>query len=505
MARTKGVKATPTEVAKLVVSDPGQFIREQGLSLFEFIRCFWNEVSEDKFVPNWHIEYLCSELEQIAYQVGENRPKDHDLIINIPPGTTKTITCSVMFPVWCWTKWYWMKFICCSYSGLLALESAEKSRDIILSDKFRSLYPNYGIKEDKNTKSNYRIYVREQKYAGQQARLHYGGTRYSTSVGGTLTGYHGHIQIVDDPINPTQAASDIELATANNWVEQTLSTRKTDKNVTPMLLVMQRLHQNDPTGHLLAKKKKNVRHICLPGEIRKYRDMLNPPELAAYYKDDLMDPKRMSWETLTDMELDLGQYGYAGQVGQKPTPPGGGMFKVDNFIIIDYLPPKNQIKFWMRYWDKAGSVGKGAFTVGVKMGRTLDGKFVIADVKRGQWGSEVREQIIRKTAEADGKEVIIGVEQEPGSGGLESAQATIKNLAGFNVKVDKPTGDKAFRADPYSVQVNYGNFQLLRADWNREFIEEHRFFPFSTYKDQVDAAGAAFNMLASKKFVTVYK
>jgi len=95
--------------------------------------------------------------------------------------------------------------------------------------------------------------------------------------------------------------------------------------------------------------------------------------------------------------------------------------------------------------------------------------------------------------------VRVYVEQEPGSGGKESAEATIRNLAGWAVYADKPTGDKAFRADPYSVQVNNGAFQLLRGEWNAKFLEEHRFFPFGTYKDQVDASAGAFNQLVSKR------
>jgi len=496
--------ASTDQVMNTAIQSPIALLQQVGLTLAEFIEVFWSEVSKDNYHPNWHIAYLCKELEELAERVGNNQPKDHDLIINIPPGTTKTITCSIMFPVWCWTKWPWIKFICCSYSGLLALESAEKSRDIMRSDKFKMLYPNIGIKEDKNTKSNYQIYTKEHVFPGQMPRQVLGGTRYSTSVGGTLTGYHGHIQIVDDPINPTQAASTTEIDNANNWVEQTLSTRKTDKEVSAMILVMQRLHQNDPTGHLLEKKKENIRHICLPGEIRNYKDMAMPKDVVKHYIDDLLDTRRMSWKVLTDMEADLGQYGFAGQIGQKPTPPGGGMFKVDNIIIIDTLPPMNQFVSWIRFWDKAGTIGKGAFTVGLKMGRTHAGKFIITDIKRGQWGSETRERIIKSTAEADGVEIPVGIEQEPGSGGKESAESTVRNLVGFVTKVDKPTGDKAFRADPFSVQVNYGNVQLLRGDWNREFIEELRFFPFATYKDQVDAGSAAFAQLASKKFVKSY-
>ena len=126
-------------------------------SLFEFIQCFWSEISSEEFVPNWHIAYICKELEVIAERVARRVPKKDDIIINIPPGTTKTIIVSIMFPVWCWTKWYWMRFICLSYSAALSLESAEFSRDIIRSDKFKAIYPDVVIKQDKDNKGNYKV------------------------------------------------------------------------------------------------------------------------------------------------------------------------------------------------------------------------------------------------------------------------------------------------------------------------------------------------------------
>ena len=465
-------------------------------SFYHFIEEFWDCVATDEFKSNWHIPFLCDELTQIAEHVAYGLPKDHDLIINIPPGTTKSICCSIMFPVWCWTKWPWMRFIVASYSGALSLEHAEYSREIIRSDKFKRIFPEIEIKQDKDTKSNFRI-VRHLA----DGNIELGGNRYSTSVGGTLTGFHGHILIVDDPLDPNRAVSETELNSANRWIDQTLSTRKVNKAVTPTILIMQRLHQNDPSGHILAKNKENVCHISLPGEIRNYREYLKPEEMAEKYIDGLLDPERMPWPVMKDLEADLGQYGYAGQIGQNPVPPGGGMFKVDHFQIIETMPAPINFIQTVRYWDKAGTQDAGAYTVGVKMSRLANGKFIITDVKRGQWSSEEREQIIREAAEADGGECIIYHEQEPGSGGKDSAAATTRNLAGFSAHADRPTGDKVFRADPYSVQVNNGNVLLLRAEWNHEFKEEHRNFPFSTYKDQVDAASGAFSKVAARKMV----
>ena len=501
---------TKKDRAKKAVINPLQIRRElNNRSLYEFIKYFWDQVSNDEFIPNWHLKVFCDELQIVANRVAENKPKLYDIILNVPPGMTKTIVCSIMFPAWCWTRWFWMRFITGSYSGALSLESAEYSRDLVRSDKFSKVYPELGIKDDKDTKSNFKVTKKEFIHLGRQSRLLNGGNRFSTSIGGTLTGYHAHIQIIDDPLDPRRAASEVELKKTNHWMDHTLSTRKTDKKVTPLILVMQRLHEDDPSGHLLKKKGKRIRHICLPGEIKNYRDQVNPIELAENYTDDLLDSVRLGWNELAEMEMDLGQYGYAGQVGQKPTPPGGGMFKIDHFQTVLSMPSDINIIQSVRYWDKAGTDlnevgGKGkraCFTVGVKMHKIANGKIIISDVKRGKWSSEERERIIRETAEADGTEVEVGVEQEPGSGGKESAQGTIRNLMGFSVYAECPTGDKVYRADPYSVQVNNGNIQLLKGEWNKEFTDEHENFPFSTYKDQVDAASGAFHRLIQKQMV----
>ena len=498
-------QANKADLFQMALQNPLAVTRElNNRSLYNFLQYFWKNVSPHKFTPNWHIEYLCRELEKLAENVGDRKPREYDLIINVPPGSTKTITCSIMFPVWCWTRWPWMRFITASYSGQLSLESAEYARELIRSTEFQEVYPDLEIKDDKDTKGNFRIAQRVPGLSKvRKPKLVAGGNRYSTSVGGTLTGFHGDILIVDDPLNPQQAVSDVELANVNHWMEQTLPTRKTDKDVTPTILIMQRLHQDDPTGHTLAKKKENIKHISIPGECRNYKEYVQPQELLKYYTDDVMDPKRLPWRVLQDLEIDLGQYGYAGQIGQNPTPPGGGMFKVDMFQILNTLPNEEHIVKTVRYWDKAATQDDGAYTVGVKMGLLNNGRWIILDVRRGRWSTEVRERVILDTAINDGYDTVVWLEQEPGSAGKESSENTIRNLAGFAVYAERPTGNKEQRATPYSVQVNNRNILLMNSIWNRDFIEEHRFFPHGTYKDQVDAAGGAFSRLICKKEVKI--
>lgn len=504
----KKERVSEEQLLQLAINSPNGIIRElNNRSLLHFLQWAWPAYSAQPFVVNWHIKELCKQLEEIAYRVGARKPKKHDLLINISPGTTKTALCSIMFPVWCWTKWPWMRFITCSYSSTLSLESAEFSRDIIKSDLFKQVYPEYGIKSDKDTKGNFRIVTYANNVSNnpkKKQREIAGGNRYSTSVGGTLTGFHADIIIWDDPLNPTQAASDKELENANRWLDQTLPTRKTSKENTTIIGIMQRLAQNDPSGHWLDKKKKNLRWMCLPGEARNYADNVRPKRLLKKYKRGLFDKYRMPQHVLDELLEDLGQYGYAGQIGQSPAPPGGGMFKVDMFVEFSQVIDPSTIVKSVRYWDKAATINAGAYSVGVLMHHLKNGFWLIENVKRGRWSSEVRESIIKKTAAVDGTKVHIVIEQEPGSGGKESAQATVRNLAGFIVRVDKPgqgDGNKAERADPFSVQVNSNNILLKTADWNALFKEELSLFPNSTFKDQVDASSGAFNYLSRKKRV----
>lgn len=515
MQRTRYPKS---KVIQEVVNNPAVAQRELcNRSFYRFLRYMWSEVSNEEFHPSPHIKVLCDELQAVAEDVASRKitkdyhTKINDLIINVPPGSTKTTTVMIMFPAWCWSRWFWMKFIALSYSSPLSLESAEANRELVRSEKYKALYPEIGIKQDKDQKSNFQVLKHLGKRPGYPESYKTGGGRYSTSVGGTVTGFHAHIILVDDPINPQQAVSPVQLESTNRWISSTMPTRKIHKACSPTVMIMQRLHQNDPTGYLLEKKKE-IRHISLPAEIKNYEKELCPKEYRRLYSEDgLLDPVRMGWEVLNELTAELGQYGASGQLGQSPTPPSGGMFKVDRLGIADRAPALPEIEMVCRFWDKAGtegdkkSKGKGpAYTVGVKMAKLLGNKYIILNVVRGRWGSEEREDVIRQTAESDGLDCIIGIEQEPGSGGKESAEGTVRNLTGFNVVVQRPTGDKIHRADPYSVQVNWRNVQMMQADWNTDYKEELRFFPHGTFKDQVDASSGAFSVLNTYKEANVW-
>jgi len=455
-------------------------------SFYDFVREFWSELIHEEPVWNWHIEFLCNELQRAAERVFKGLPKDSDYIINIPPGTTKSTICSIMFPAWALARNPAMRCICASHTETLCLDLSSKCRRIVKSERYKECFPEVVISDDQDTK-------------GYWATTK-GGFRFSATVGGkNPMGFHAHFIIVDDPIDPQKVFSEAELKAANDFMNITVPSRKVNATVTVTFLIMQRLHQDDPTGNRLANKSMGkVRHICLPAEVSEH---VKPAYLKAKYKEGLLDPIRLPLVVLKEKKA-MGEYGFSGQYRQHPVPIGGGMFKTNRIHLAPL--PRKKFKRIVRYWDKAGTADDGAYTAGVKLGLYIaeDGlpQIWILHVYRGQWDSAERERNIVTTAKMDTRLVEIGVEQEPGSGGKESAENTVRRLMGYRVRVDKVRGDKVERADPFSVQVNEGNVYIpVNAEWARDFLDEMMFFPHSKYKDQIDAGSGAFALLTKPR------
>ena len=302
---------------------------------FFFVQTFWSVVIPEQPLYNWHLEYLCDELQKMVVKVAKREPKEYDLIINIPPGTSKSTIATVMLPVWSWIIDPTIRNLTASYSASLSTDHALKSRDILRSDLFRELFSDIAIKKDQDNKTHYKNTQ--------------GGERYATSVTGTVTGFHAHIIVIDDPLNTKGASSEAERNTANHFMDITLSTRKVSKSVTPTILVMQRLHKQDCTGNWLDKKGKLIKHICLPGELS---DDVKPTALKSRYIDGLLDPIRLNKRDLKELRLNMGSYGYAGQIMQTPSPDEGGIWQKWFVRVPDNDIPK-ELTYIGTDWDLA--------------------------------------------------------------------------------------------------------------------------------------------------------
>src|SRR3972149_465759 len=456
---------------------------------FYFVQQFWETIIPEAPIWNWHIEYLCNELQILAERVKRRENKLYDLIINIPPGTTKSTICSVMYPVWCWAIDPTQRFLTGSQNDTLSLYLAVKSRDIIRSDKFNKMFPGIILKADQDNKALYE----NNKTGG----------RFATSVGGSPMGFHAHQIVLDDIINPKKATSSVELFNACEWMDKTLSTRKVDKLLTPIILIMQRLAERDPSGYLLSKQGKNIRHICLPGEIT---DDIKPAELKNKYVDGLLDPIRMNRKALQDMRIDLGSFGYAGQILQKPAPEAGGIIKKDwfqYFTMQDLMKlsvEKQEDIVWKFTVDGAFTKNKENAQSAILAYASFNRRMYIRDVlgvweETPEFKNTLQDFVFRNGYSQESRIYI-----EPKATGLPVAQM-LKSETNLNIVLDKsPTEDKIVRVRACCPFIESGRVQLLHgAAWIEPFIEQCAMFPNAILKDKVDCLTMAISRLNSNK------
>lgn len=438
-----------------------------------FLEEFWDIIVKEEYKPNWHINYLCSELQIIAERVFKWQPKEYDLVVNIPPGTTKSLTCTVMFPVWVWIRMASAKTISGSYGSDLSREHAELSRDLIRSDKFKKYFPEIMLRADKDAKSNYKNTE--------------GGARLSTSVGSTITGFHGHFIIVDDPINPEKANSTTgkELETVNNWMDKTLSSRKVDKEVVPTILIMQRLNENDPSGNMLSKRAKGkaIKHICLPGT-NEYS--IHPPELAENYTDGLLDPIRLSRPVLAEMRLDLGAYGYTGQVGQSPKPLEGGIITLSDFGRYKVPPARETIRKLSLSFDTAYKPEQlnDPTACGV-WAETSRGVFLLEVIKKKMAYPELKRKAKNLILKWKPNEVLI----EDKASGISLIQEfkADPEIHSAIIAISPGNFSKLVRMENESAFIESGLVWLPEsAPWLEDFENEIVVFPNGKNDDQVD-------------------
>lgn len=446
-------------------------------SLATFVREAWHVLEPGQpYIHGWHVEAICEHLEAIT---------DGDLnrlLINIPPGTMKSTLTSVFWPAWEWGPkgLPHTRIIGASHEQGLAVRDTRKMRNLINSEWYQRLWP-IALTTDQNQKTFY-----ENEHTG---------FRQACAVA-AMTGRRGDRVVWDDPHSVEAALSDAHRETALRVFQETLPTRLNNPDKSAIVIVMQRLHEADVSG-LILENDFGYEHLCLPMEFEPERRCSTSIGFTDPRTEDgeLLFPDRFSRETVDRDKKVMGVMAVAGQFQQRPAPRGGGFFDWQKLEIVGEAPRK-LIKR-VRYWDKAGTDGGGAFTAGVLMGMDKEGIFYVLDVVRGQWSAAEREKAIRQTAQTDGRKVHIWIEQEPGSGGKESAEATIRNLSGFRIYSERATGDKAVRAEPYAVQVEAGNVKVVASEWNKVFIDEHKTFPVGKYKDQIDAGGGAFNKLAA--------
>lgn len=415
------------------------------------------------------------------------------LMIFAPPQHGKSELASVRLPAFWLGRRSEDPIILASYAASLAESKSRQVRSIVEGDDYANLFPGVTTRQDSRAVNRWEL-------AG------YRGGLLAVGVGGPITGHGTALGIIDDPLeNWEQAQSQVIRDKVWDWYRTTFRTRIWEGGA--IVLIMSRWHENDLAGHLLAEQASEWTVLRLPAiaESQEERDRHNQrmglpvgePDPLGRQPGEPLCPRRYSASELAKLRRDVGSLGWAAEYQASPMAPEGNRFKRAWFQIVDEAPIEATR---VRYWDKAGTAGGGAYTAGVLLARATEGLYYVEDVIRGQWSAHERETVMRQTAQLDaakhGDTVQIWVEQEPGSGGKESAEATVRNLAGFSIRAETVTGDKATRAEPFAAQAEAGNVKLLRGAWNGDYIDELSGFPHGTYKDQVDASSGAFNKLS---------
>ena len=509
-------------------------------SLIQFTKSAWPIIDPSEvYLHNWHMDCIAEHLEAAAIS-SKNRQSDpvNRLLINVPPGTSKSSIASVYFPAWLWGPFGWpsARIIGASHQEPLATRDNRRSRMLIKSPWFQKRWP-IDIASDQDAK---RLFENEAM-----------GFRESTAVTG-MTGKRGHFIIWDDPHTVKGAVSQKETQREEvlTTFKEVLPSRLVSPEHSVIIIIMQRLHEKDVSGHILANDL-GYTHVMLPMEFDKIRRcysvvkprfMQSEPERLVLYrkrqqwmpKEKLeallakvpgaaaeqgeivektvynVDPRTEPGQLLFEgrfprhvVERDkvaMGAAGAAGQLQQQPTPRGGLLFNRKWFTPIDQLPQGYR---WVRGWDLAGTTRKtSAWTAGVLIGRQpfADGRFCIANVKRFKEGPAGVKKMMKTTANSDAV-VFPGVKgsfpRDPGQAGLAQQADLVAHLAPHSYRATPETGSKVDRATPLSAQAEAGNVDMLIGDWNEAFLDEMELFPLGEFADQVDAASRGFMELVT--------
>lgn len=401
------------------------------------------------------------------------------LMIFMPPRHGKTELVTRRFSAFYLGHRPQHEVISASYGSELALDFGRDVRNIVAQQEYNVLFPKVRLAEDSKAKGRWHTNA--------------GGGYVAAGEQTSITGRGAHLFNIDDPIkNREEADSQTIRDRIWNWYTSTAYTRLADKAA--IILTMTRWHEDDLAGRLLEEAKAGgdqwiVLNFSAVDE-----------KTGAYtpvWPEGGFDTAR--YERICAVLGGRDSRDWTSLYEQKPRAQEGTLFKTAMIGIVDAAPVGGQV---VRAWDLAATAQTNGrdpdWTVGVKLMKTPEGKFIVLDVVRLRGGPDEVEKAIVNTAAQDGVFVKIGLPQDPGQAGKQQVLYLTRKLTGFRVESSPETGDKATRAGPSISQANVGNFALIKAAWNKIFLEELGVFPAGAKDDQVDALSRAFMMLTPR-------
>lgn len=433
-------------------------------------KCFYTVNPGVEFLPNWHIDVMADRL--MAAKQGNTRR----LIINIPPRYLKSLSVSVAFPCWLLGNAPHSRIVVASYSQILSNKHSLDARLVMQSSWYKALFPETRLVTDQNEKHKFMTAKR--------------GFRFATSVGGTVTGEGGDVLIADDPHNPLQVMSDVQRNSSIEWFEQSFMSRLDNKKQGAIIVVMQRLHVNDLSGHLLEKGGWDL--LSLPAEAER--------QVTYYYgrgkkkirkKDSFLHAAREGKHEIARMRCELGKFGYSAQYLQSPILREGGMVAMAWFRRYRGVPAG----YVVQSWDTAMSDGSNSdYSVCVTLCMAENAYYVL-DVWRGQLlYPDLKRMFMRLYGAYAPKAVLV---EDAGSGRVVLQE--LRRERRLPVIRVVPREEKILRFSAVTALFESGCvFLPEQAEWLMDFERELCNFPYAGHDDQVDAVSQALNWLKCK-------
>lgn len=458
-----------------------------------------------------HVRLLAAKLQQVALYIASGGKRGIPrLMIFMPPQHGKSQIASRNFPAWLLGILPDSHIILTSYGDSLATRHSRFIRDQIIAPEYQAIF---------GTKSNKMMPVELSSDSRSTenwdlARPYRGGVK-AAGVGGGITGLPAHLFIIDDPFkNREEAESESRRELVEDWYKSAARTRLRPNAA--VVIFHTRWHPDDLAGRLMQRMVQDPlasqwEIMCMPGlaldsypatveeQRKRMRDGVYLPlkDPLGRKPGEALCPQWYDKDFLISTRADLGLYDFEALYQQSPFAKDGQKYKREWFQFVTQLPEGVTIKHVVRCWDKANST-KGDFTVGVLMAYGSDGFFYILDIVRGQWSSYDRDKKMQDTAKKDAEmfaKVVIWHQQDPGSAGKDSAEATNRTLMGYAAKFEPVTGDKATRSEPLESAFQGKMVFMLQGAWNEPFIDECVAFDRGKYDDQVDAASSAYSKL----------
>jgi predicted phage terminase large subunit-like protein len=448
-------------------------------------RAFLELNPQTSFVSSPHIEVMATLLDRC--RTGQIKR----LIVNLPPRSLKSHAVTVAFPAWLLGHDPAAQIICASYGQDLADKHARDCRTLMGSAFYRDLFHSSQLSAEKQSVNEF-----------MTTRM---GFRMSTSVGGVLTGRGSDFIIIDDPLKPDDALSETKRDAANSWFDNTLLSRLNNKETGVIIIVMQRLHQDDLVGHVLSQGKWEVLNFPAIAEEDELHSITYPWGKSVYRRSagEALQPERESLATLSNIRNALGEYNFQSQYQQNPMPQGGAIIRTE---WLKYFTPNDlptRFPFILQSWDTANKSGDlNDYSVCTTWGAMFDRYYLLSVLRKRLDYPRLKQEV--KLQYAKHKPNIILIEDK--ASGTQLIQ-DLKSDGLFGVRPYLPPSgsDKILRLYSQSAEFENGNVLLpSSAPWLDDYRRELTTFPGAKYDDQVDSTTQAIDHLKLNRSMRVW-